>query len=117
MSFDFNSGIRSWVKLDDEIRQQKKVLNELKQRQEQVTTNIIDFVNSNELNKHTIEITDGNLKFNNVSTTSPFTQKYIEKSLLELLKNPDQVKIIMDYLKSNREKEVKQVIYRKFNNE
>ena len=74
------------------------------------------YAETNNLKNTSIQISDGKLKFISTKVANPLTFKYIEKSLGEVIKNENQVKQIVDYLKNNRDIKVTQEIKRFSNN-
>jgi hypothetical protein len=75
-----------------------------------------DYAKENNLSNATIQISDGKLKFASTKVQSPLTFKYLEKSLGEIIKNENQVKQIVEYIKSKREVKVVSEIKRFSNN-
>ena len=61
------------------------------------------YVEENELNTSTIQISDGTLKFNKSKQVQGLTMKYVEDCLLDLIEDADKVKDIMKHIKTSRE--------------
>ena len=101
MSFEKN--IKEWVKYDNEIKELNKKIKDLRNIKMDITTNIMNYVNENNINDSTIKISDGNLRFANVKVQSPLTYKYIEECLLEIINDDTKVKQIITYIKNKRE--------------
>jgi len=101
MSFEDN--IKKWVALDNQIKQINDKTKELKEQKNNVETNILSYVDSNNLNNATARITGGSLKFVELRQVSPITLKFLNQCLSECIKNESQVKHIMDYIKDKRE--------------
>jgi hypothetical protein len=72
-------------------------------------------VEEKQLEKATVNITDGKLKFVTAKHTAPITLTYIEKCLTELITNGKQVEQIMAYIKKNRETKTTTEIKRVYN--
>lgn len=87
-----------------EIREKKSSLLESLKSNGELSTNSV------------INITDGRLKLVNTHTTSPLTFTYVETCLSEIIKNEDQVKKIVDYLKKRRETKTISELKRYYNN-
>ena len=66
---------------------------------EQINTHI----ETSHLSDTSIKLNDGQLKFINVKETQQLTFKYLETCLSEIIKNEEQVKKIVDYIKNKRE--------------
>jgi nitrogen regulatory protein PII len=106
--------IQEWVILDNQYKLLQEKVKEIREKKssllESLTTN--GELSSNSV----INITDGRLKFVNTHTTSPLTFTYVESRLSEIIKNEDQVKKIIDYLKKRRETKTITELKRYYNN-
>ena len=100
---DFQESIKQWVFIDNKIKIAKAELNELRKQRREYSDSIFDYVETNKLDNAIIEISDGVLKFQQHKTFNPLTFKYIEQCLNDCISNESQVKMIMKYIKSNRE--------------
>ena len=103
MSELFKSNIKDWVIIDNEIKKLNEQIRELRDRKGSKYEDIIEYVNTNELSSATIQISDGQLKFQNTNQTSPLTFKFIQKCLLDIIKNEEKVDTIINYIKEQRE--------------
>jgi|688.fasta_scaffold714395_2 hypothetical protein len=101
MSFEQN--IQQWIALDNQM----KILNdrhkELRDKKHTLSNQINCYVETKQLANSTINISDGKLKFINVKDTQQLTFKYLETCLGEIIKNEEQVKKIIEYVKNKRE--------------
>ena len=93
--------IQQWVMLDNQYKLVQEKAKELREKK----ATVFESLRSNgELSTNSvINITDGRLKLVNTHTTSPLTFTYVETCLSEIIKNEEQVKKIVDYLKKRRE--------------
>jgi hypothetical protein len=114
MSFEQN--IQQWVSIDNQIRLLNDKIHELREKKSQLSENITNHVEQNNLRNATVQISDGKLRFVNTKVSSPLTFKYVEKSLGEVIKNQTQVKQIVEYLKEKRDVKVIPEIKRFSNN-
>jgi hypothetical protein len=64
---------------------------------------ILGYVETNNLNNATVNITDGKLRFVSTKQTAPITLAYVEKCLFKCISNPEQVGKIMKVMKESRE--------------
>ena len=81
------------------INEKTKKIREIKQS---LSTQICQYIeNKNLPNK--IKIQNGELRTFDKNEYSPLTYNYIETSLKQIIKNPDQVDYIIQHLKNNRE--------------
>lgn len=112
---NFKENIKSWVKLDNEMSILKQQLKELRDRRSQITSDLYTFAEENSLDRSTIEINDGKLRFQKINQSSPLTFKYLEVCLQNCLGDESQVKNIIKYIKSKRETKTHYDIRRSFN--
>lgn len=99
----FEESIKSWVSIDNKIKEYNDELRELRQKRNSLSEHVYEHVNSNNLNHATVEISDGKLKFQSVKVTQPITIKFIKKCLEDCISNEEQVEKIMEYIKDTRE--------------
>ena len=113
--FSFEKKIQEWVSLDNEIKELTDKIKLIKDKKNLVGTNILNYVEENNMNNTNIKIGNEKLKFVKISTTQTITFKYLEKCMKEMIKNEEQVNKIIGYIKQRRE--VKQQIeIKRFNN-
>jgi hypothetical protein len=103
MSNTFNEYIKEWVKLDNYTKNLNEKNREIREKKKEIKDYIMEYANSSNMNNSTIKISDGKLKLTEVKQTAPLNLKYIEKCLSECIGNKDQVNILMNYIKENRE--------------
>jgi hypothetical protein len=101
MSFEDN--IKEWVSLDNEIKNLNEKIKSLRDNKSILSNELITHANDNNLTHKLIEITDGNLKFNDRKETSPLTFKFIKQCLTDCIVNEDSVDKIINYIKEKRE--------------
>jgi seryl-tRNA synthetase len=115
-SHGFESQIKQWVQVDNQIKEFNDQLRELREKRNNLEKNIITHANSNNLSNSTIKIGDNKLKIATTRVPEPLTFKYLEKTLGEIIKNESQVQVIMDYVKQKREIKIVPEIKRYNNN-
>lgn len=113
---NFENQIQQWISIDNQMKILNEKMKDLRDKKNELSTNLTTYANNNNLSNSTIKIGDGKLKFINTKQTEPLTLKYLEKTLGEVIKNESQVKIIMDHIKSKRESKIVPEIKRYFNN-
>ena len=99
----FEERIKSWVTIDNQIRLHNEKLKDLRSRRNQITETVTSYLEENNLANAKIEITGGSIGFVQNRVVPPLSLRYVEKCLGEVIANPEQVKQIMDYIKSNRD--------------
>lgn len=99
---NFQENVRSWVTLDNEL----KILNDrvriIREERNSLGENISNYVETQDLQNATIEISDGKLKFQNFKVSQPLTYKLVETCLKDVMPE-EEVKKIIKYIKSKRE--------------
>jgi hypothetical protein len=115
---NFENHIQQWVTVDNEIRNLNEKIKVLRDNRASLSENIIDYANDKKLTNanSVIKISDGKLKFVNTKIQEGLTFKYLEKSLAEIINNPEQLKLIVEHLKNNRTTKTVQEIKRYSNN-
>jgi hypothetical protein len=87
-------------------------IHELREKKQELSENINSHIEKNDLKNATVQISDGKLRFVSTKVASPLTFRYVEKSLGEVIKDQNQVKRLVEYLKTNREIKIVQEIKR-----
>lgn len=113
---NFEQTVQQWVLIDNQMKLYNEKIKELREKKNNIEEKLNIYANNNKLTDSFIGISDGKLKFINSKITSPLTFKYLEKSLGEIIKNPQQVTTILNYLKNNREYKIVNEIKRYYNN-
>ena len=99
MSEQFQNNIKSWVQMDNQIKKMNAEISDLRSRRNNIQDHITSYAEENNLDNAIIEISDGNLRFNNYKQSSPLTFKYIQKCLSECISDENTVEKLMDYIK------------------
>ena len=99
----FENEIKQWVQIDNQLKELNERTKVLREKRNTLEKNITTYASSNNLSNSTVQISDGRLKFTNTKVPEPLTFKYLEKTLAEVIKNENQVKLIMEHIKQKRE--------------
>jgi len=110
MSFETN--IQQWIFLDNQIKNFTEKIKDLRDKKSIIGKQICEHAFSNELSNSTLKIGETKLKFTNSKITEPITFKYLENTLKEVIKNENQVNILLDHLKQKRSFKIIQEIKR-----
>ena len=102
MSGNFQKNIQDWVSTDNKIKKLSLEVKELRQNRNNLTDQIFVYAENNNLENAVIQISDGKLKFQNVKQSSPLTYGFLKECLLECMDNEEQVKELIEYIKSKR---------------
>ena len=82
MDFDYMKKVQEWVSLDNHIIRNKDSIKNVQEKKKELEDDILDYIETNGLDKLTIKISDGAIKFAKRTTQNHITLKLI-KSLLE----------------------------------
>ena len=113
---NFENQIKQWVQLDNQLKELNQQTRDLREKRNSLEKTITTYAASNNLSSSTIQISDGKLKFSNARVPEPLTFKYLEKTLSEIIKNENQVKLIIEHIKQKREVRIVPEIKRFSNN-
>lgn len=100
MSFEEN--IQKWVSLDNQLRSLYDKTKQIREDKNNIEDIIVKYIDTHNLQNSLVKISDGKLKFTMVKQTNPLTLKYVDECLGKCIKNPEQVKLIMNYIKESR---------------
>ena len=103
MNNEFIEDIKSWVENDNKINLLTQKMRELRDEKTSLHNKIISYIQNNNLDKTTINITGGKIKLSEQVVSTPLTYKYLEESLKTYFNNDtSKVESIINYLKTNR---------------
>lgn len=107
---EFTQNIKSWVHYDNELQKHNKIVKELRLKKTQLQSILLENPSHDCIN-----ISDGRLKFSQMTVSQPLTLQLISSSLTDLIRQPDQVDQIMEHIKNNRHKRIDPTIKRFYN--
>jgi hypothetical protein len=99
----FENNVKRWVSLDNRIKALNDEAKALREEKSSINDSISQHIEANNLEKATIQISDGKLRYVTTKTQSPISLKYLESCLNDCISDSSKVKEIMDYIKENRE--------------
>lgn len=102
MSTEFQEQIKHWVKIDNQIREANENLKTLRSERTNLTNNIHEYLEENDMKNTVVQISDGKLKFQRVKTTAPLTLRYVQDCLNACIEDKQQIDEIMEYIRTNR---------------
>ena len=112
----FEQQIQQWVSIDNQMKILNDKMKDLREKKNNISEQINTHIESSQLSNSSVKLSDGQLKFIKVKETQPLTFKYLETCLSEIIKNEEQVKKIVDYIKNKREIKYVPEIKRLYNN-
>ena len=96
----FESTIRDWVVIDQKLHELTAQMHELRSRRTELDKKIISY--SADTNAKIFKCGDVKIKLTDTNVAESITFKYLEKCLSNMVKNENQVKQMMEYIKRNR---------------
>jgi predicted transcriptional regulator len=116
MSFEQN--IQQWVSIDNQMKSLGDKMKELRDKKNELSQQINNHIETTfpDGTNASVKISDGHIKFLKVKDTQTLTFKYLETCLSEIIKNEEQVKKIVEYIKNKREVKYVPEIKRFYNN-
>ena len=112
----FEQQIQQWVAIDNQMKILNDKLKELRDKKNTISEEINTHIENTQLSNASVKLSDGQLKFIRVKETQQLTFKYLETCLSEIIKNEEQVKKIVEYIKNKREVKYVPEIKRVYNN-
>jgi len=106
--------IKTWVKLDNEIRSLKKEQTVRNNEKKKLTQSLIEIMKTNEID--CVDIKDGQLCYLQQNVKKPITKKNLLSILSKYYKGDiEKATNITEYISTNREEVVRETISRKIN--
>ena len=99
----FEQNIQNWVSVDNEIKTINDKIKLLREQRNNFSSNILSYVQNNGLDNATIKINDGKLRFMQIKQQTPLTYKFINECLFKCIDNSEQVDLIMNFIKEQRD--------------
>ena len=115
---DFEEQIQKWVSIDNQMKILNDKMKELREKKNTISEEINAHIETKfpEATNPTVKLSDGQIRLIKVKETQQLTFKYLETCLSEIIKNEEQVKKIVDYIKDKREIKYVPEIKRYYNN-
>jgi len=104
--------LKIWTNLDIQIHNKQLELKKLKEQQEKIESNIINEMSYLSILDSNIVLDKYKFQVKKEKTYSTLSFKYLENELPKIIKNPNQVKQICQFLKQQRQVKMNQVIDR-----
>jgi hypothetical protein len=112
---NFKETVRTYLKIDDDIKKLEVVLKELRKKKKDKEKPIMDFMGKYEIED--CNTGDGKLHYQVSSVFKPVNRENLKKQLCKFFKNEKLGEECTNYIYENREKEQKIQIRRIFNKE
>jgi hypothetical protein len=100
---EFIQAIKKWVATDNQLRILNTRTKEAREQRQRLTQQLHQYVEDNNLEYPSIEISDGELILCEKREYSSLSFSYIDQCLSQLIKEPSHIERIMATLRENRE--------------
>lgn len=100
MSFEQN--IQDWVSIDNKIKRYQDAIRNERREKNNLTEQILSYVETEKLTHAQIQISDGLLKFQNNKVTAPLTFKFLKECLNECIESEEKVEQLINYIRERR---------------
>lgn len=101
---NFKTDVRDWVAFDNKIDKAKKVIEKVKEKRDDISQNIVEYMKTRNLEKKEIKIQETRLKCSTRTSQTPLTKKFISGCLTEFLRDQHEAKRACDIIYKPREK-------------
>jgi len=112
----FEQNIQQWVSLDNQLKIYNEKIRELREKKNKLEENLIEYAEEKNITNSLIQISDGKLKFAKSRVPCALTFRYLEKSLKTIIRDENQVKRIIEHVKTGRDIKEIQELKRFYNN-
>ena len=102
---NFKSGVKEWLTLDDDIITLQKAIKERKNKKNELTANILDFMNRFKIND--LNTQEGKIKFTKSLYTKPLNKEFLITKLGSFFKDFKKGERAASFILENRDKEEK----------
>ena len=103
--------IKEWIGVDEEIKSLQKEIKIRKERQKDLTKDLMDVMKTNEI--ECFDLNDGKLVYTKSKTKQTINKKYLMSTLVKCLEDPKDVEKVTEFILENREEKVRESIRRK----
>lgn len=99
---DFKEDVKTWLKLDDDIKTLTDAIKERKSKKNEITPKLLDFMEKHNIND--LNTNDGHLKFQKSLRSKPLSKKYLLDRLGFYFKSDMKGEKVVNFIYNNREK-------------
>lgn len=100
MSFEYN--IQQWVQLDNELKRLNQQVKQIREQRNLLEMKITNYAKNNNMKESIFQINNDKLKIIDTKVQEPLTFKYLEKTLGEIIKDENKMKLILEHIKQKR---------------
>lgn len=104
---NFIKALKLLITYNNQISDNNKKIKEIKNKKDNLEKQIISYIEKNNLTQTQLNLEGNNILYNINQSTIPLSQKIVKESLLEYLKNENEVNNIFEIIKKKRNSERK----------
>ena len=113
VTHEFESTIKKWVEIDNQIKKANEAIKILKDEQKQLGAVVITYIKKNNLENHDIGLgNEGKIKLALSNRTASITRKYIEERLTKYFNSASKAKEVTEFIYADRTKTQSEYISR-----
>ena len=99
---DFKDDVKTWIKLDDDIKTLNDAIKERKEKKKEITPKLLEFMEKHDIND--LNTNDGHLKFQKSLRSKPLSKKYLLDRLGFFFRSENKGEKVVNFIYNNREK-------------
>lgn len=99
---DFKEDVKTWIKLDDDIKTLNDAIKERKEKKKEITPKLLEFMEKHDIND--LNTNDGHLKFQKSLRSKPLSKKYLLDRLGFFFRSENKGEKVVNFIYNNREK-------------
>ena len=105
MNKEFKNNVKTFVKLDEEIKKLQKKINKYKKKKNELIPSILDYMEKKDLDDIKIN-GEFKLKIKQTNQYSTISKSYLQKILIKNLEEPEVANQIIELIYNNRTKKI-----------
>jgi hypothetical protein len=95
---DFRTDVRDWVAFDDKIAKANRAIKRVRERKKNLGDGIVQFMQSRNLHKKEIKVSNSRLSCNIKEKPTPITQKFIRECLADYFGDEKKAKALVKFM-------------------
>jgi len=99
----FEDHIKGWVSFDNQLRLVNNRARELRNQRNNIGSQIMNYVETQNLSNATVKISDGKIRFVETKQSPPISLKHVGGCLGRFIDDTEKVEEIMNYIKQTRD--------------
>jgi len=99
---DFKDDVKTWIKLDDDIKTLNDAIKERKEKKKEITPKLLEFMEKHDIND--LNTNEGHLKFQKSLRSKPLSKKYLLDRLGFFFRSENKGEKVVNFIYNNREK-------------